>query len=260
VPLFGALCESRRVATDGGGVSGVCAAPGLEERPKGQRRPRRNRSKRVARVERGKRVARVERGGPLVARRIAGPPCLWSIFEEAPFEIPGQVAGSRSPKCLRWQGRELASAAWAVAKLAPQSGPRVLAAVSREAPAKLAAFGPQEISNTAWAFATAGFPAPKLFRGMALAASAKVDRFKPQELSNLVWAFSKCGLAAPALFDAVAAHASKKMHLFKPQEVSNTVWAFATAGHAAPMLFDAVGREAPGTLHGFNAQVPRPRL
>ena len=67
-----------------------------------------------------------------------------------------------------------------------------------------------------------------------------VGNFNPQELANTAWAFAKEGHAAPELFDALAASSMARVGEFNPQDLSNTAWAFATAGHAAPKLFDAL--------------------
>ena len=76
----------------------------------------------------------------------------------------------------------------------------------------------------------------------------------PQDLANTAWAFATAGHAAPALFDAIGEEAAGRVRDFKPQELSNAAWAFATAGHAAPALFDAIGREAAGRVRELNAQ------
>ncbi|KAJ1447313.1 hypothetical protein M885DRAFT_472044 [Pelagophyceae sp. CCMP2097] len=65
-------------------------------------------------------------------------------------------------------------------------------------------FNSQMLANTAWAFAAAGVPAPRLFAAIADAVEAKVDDFNPQELANAAWAFATARHAAPKLFDAVA--------------------------------------------------------
>ena len=56
--------------------------------------------------------------------------------------------------------------------------------------------------------------------------------FKPQELSNTVWAYATAGVAADALY-AAGAEAAVRGGLagFTPQNLANTVWAYATADH-----------------------------
>ena len=96
---------------------------------------------------------------------------------------------------------------------------------------------PQELSNTAWAYATAGHAAPALFDAIAAASVARVGDFKPQNLSNTAWAYATAGHAAPALFDAIAAASVARVGDFKPQELSNTAWALAVADVSADDLF-----------------------
>jgi hypothetical protein len=116
---------------------------------------------------------------------------------------------------------------------------------------------PQNLANTAWAFATAGHAAPALLDAIAAAAvrSGLCD-FNPQNLANTAWAFATAGHAAPALLDAIAAEAVRSgLGDFKPQALANTAWAFATVGHAAPALLDAIAAAAVRSgLRGFNLQ------
>ena len=122
-------------------------------------------------------------------------------------------------------------------------------------------FKPQELSNTAWAFAKSGRASPSVFAAIsAEVAGRSLGGFNPQDLANTAWAFAKAGHAPPALFDAISAEVVRR-HLgdfkpqelsntvrrnlgdFKPQELSNTAWAFATAGHGSPALFEALATE-----------------
>ena len=64
--------------------------------------------------------------------------------------------------------------------------------------------------------------------------------FKPQELANTAWAFATAGRAAPTLLDAIATEAVRRgLRDFNEQELANTAWAFAAADHLAPALFDS---------------------
>ena len=55
---------------------------------------------------------------------------------------------------------------------------------------------PQELTNTAWAFATASHPDPDLFEVLARAAEKNIGDFNTQGLSNTAWAFAKVGMGA----------------------------------------------------------------
>ena len=72
---------------------------------------------------------------------------------------------------------------------------------AEEARPRLREFNPQNLANTAWAFATAGQPAPELFSAIGEEARPHLREFKPQELSNTVWAYATAGVAAPEAED-----------------------------------------------------------
>jgi len=147
----------------------------------------------------------------------------------------------------------LSNTAWAFAT-AGQAAPALFDAIAEEGAWRVCDFSPQILANTAWAFTTAGHAAPALFDAIAAESAGRVREFKPQELCNTVWAFAKAGHAAPALFDAIAAEAETRIGEFPTQTLATTAWAFASAGHAAPTLFDAIAKEASGRVCEFNNQ------
>ncbi|KAJ1463507.1 hypothetical protein M885DRAFT_474692, partial [Pelagophyceae sp. CCMP2097] len=153
-----------------------------------------------------------------------------------------------------WESRELSNACWGIAKIGNVEAPALFAAVAGEASKKIAAFNPQDLANTVWAYATAGVAAPALFEAVAAKAPKKIATFKSQELANTVWAYATAGVEAPALFEAVALEASKKIATFTPQNLANIVWAYSTAGVEAPALFEAVAGEAPKKIATFKSQ------
>jgi len=148
--------------------------------------------------------------------------------------------------------QQLANTAWAFAT-AVHAAPALFDAIAEESSKQVGKFKAQDMANTAWAFATAGHTASALFDAIAAESAGRVREFKPQELANTAWAFATAGQAAPALFDAIAAEAVGRVREFKPQELANTAWAFATAGHAAPALFDAIAAEAVRRVREFNS-------
>ena len=54
---------------------------------------------------------------------------------------------------------------------------------------------PRQLANTAWALARARIKAPDLFAALAVKAEAFAKSFKPQELANLTWAYATAGVA-----------------------------------------------------------------
>ena len=62
---------------------------------------------------------------------------------------------------------------------------------------RLDQFNAQNLSNTAWAFATVGQQDEQLFKALAKMAEWRLDQFNAQELANTAW----------ALTDSAALHA-----------------------------------------------------
>jgi len=149
--------------------------------------------------------------------------------------------------------QELANTAWAFAT-AGHAAPALFEAIAEESAGCVRAFTPQALTNTAWAFATAGHAAPALLEAIAGESAGRVREFKPQELANTAWAFATAGHAAPALFEAIAGEATRRVRELNPQDLAITVWAFATAGHAAPALFEVIAGEATRRVRELNPQ------
>ena len=54
----------------------------------------------------------------------------------------------------------------------------------------LSEFNPQNVANTAWAFATVNYRDDKLFAALAVAAERRLSEFNPQNVANTAWAFA----------------------------------------------------------------------
>ena len=123
---------------------------------------------------------------------------------------------------------------------------------------RAAEFAPQGLTNTAWAFATAGMWTEELSRALqaAVAAAVSLSDFKPIELANLVWSFAKSGYEAPATYERVGAEVVRRLVEFSPQGVTNVLWAYATQGHCDAELFDEIASHLvlSGRLRQFNEQ------
>ena len=65
--------------------------------------------------------------------------------------------------------------------------------LARAAEQRMPDLNPQGISNTAWAFATAGTPDAQLFMTLARAAVQRMADFNAQELANAAWGFATTG-------------------------------------------------------------------
>ena len=60
----------------------------------------------------------------------------------------------------------------------------LLAALARAAKWQLSEFNPQEVANTAWAFATVNYRDEKLFAALSRVSERRLSEFKPQEVSK----------------------------------------------------------------------------
>ena len=101
-------------------------------------------------------------------------------------------------------------------------------------------FNEQELSNTVWAYATAGEPHSKLFNKLAdhIVALDKMDRFIPQNLSNTVWAYATAKESHPYLFQKLSdAAINRRNEFIEPQHIANFLWANATNGQVDKNLF-----------------------
>ena len=114
-------------------------------------------------------------------------------------------------------------------------------------------FKPQEVANTAWAFATAGVSSPPLFAAIAAEAEKQMRGFNPQSLANTAWAFATAGVSSPTLFKAIAAEAEKQVRRFSPQGLSITAWGFAALGVVAPALFKVIVSMLPSLMKESSA-------
>ena len=79
-----------------------------------------------------------------------------------------------------------------------------------------------------------------LFELLAATAKQQMGNFEPQGISNTAWAFATAGQKNEPLFAASARAAEQRMKEFKAQEISSTAWAFATAGQKNEPLFAAL--------------------
>jgi ribonuclease HI len=183
---------------------------------------------------------------------------LWAYAKAADgIKVDGQLLDAIAKKALLgiadYNPQDLSNTAWAFAKMNHEA-PLLFDAIARAAPVCISDFNPQNLSNMAWAFAKMNHEAPLLFDAIARAAPECIADFNPQDLSNTAWAFATMNHKAPLLFDAIARAAPVRIRDFSPQNLSNTAWAFATMNHKVPLLFDAIARAAPVCINNFNPQ------
>eukprot|EP00775_Hariotina_reticulata_P008439 gene8439-8623_t len=129
---------------------------------------------------------------------------------------------------------------------------------SRLAPSVIRAlpnFGPQDLSEVLWAYATAKVPYKALFAAAAPAAQQLLPGFTPQGLINVLWAYAVTQFSVPQdLLDATGAECLRRQNLaaFGPLNLSMLVWAHAKSNAILPpSLASAISRAVLATLADF---------
>ena len=84
----------------------------------------------------------------------------------------------------------------------------------------------------------------ELFAVISKESKQRLDQFKAQEISNTAWAFATVGHQDEELFKAVAKRTARRLDQFIAQNLANTAWAFATVGQREEQLFRAVAKMA----------------
>ena len=164
-----------------------------------------------------------------------------------------------------------------------------LDSIFRKTMARVDAFAPRDLAQTALALAKAakslgGVPRTRsdpeggyrehlrgllagngggvdAFRSIADASALDLAGFDARCLSNLAYAYALAGRApvlddGTALFDRLAETSIPLLHRFKPQELSNMVWAYTGIGASHPHLFAKVADriDSLGHLEDFKPQ------
>ena len=89
------------------------------------------------------------------------------------------------------------------------------AALARAAE-RLSDSNPQDVANTAWAFATVSYQDEKLFAALTIAAEQQLSEFNVQEVANTAWAFATMNSRDGKLFAALARAAERRLSDFNP--------------------------------------------
>eukprot|EP00395_MALV-II_sp_L67-2_P000464 gene464-283_t len=171
---------------------------------------------------------------------------LAHVFELRQLVLAALVKNATS-RVATFTAGELAYCVNGFAKAKCEDMEELFEAIAAHITPQVASFNEQELSNTAWAYASAGHAAPLLFTAIAKECAespVKMRTFKPQALANVAWAFAKADHDAPLLFAALASEAEARIAEFKvPQDFSTFLWAFSTVGAKAPGLFDAIAHQ-----------------
>lgn len=157
-------------------------------------------------------------------------------------------------RCLHdCNAQELANSAWAFAK-AGYLDANLFSSLARVVESRANDFNAQELANISWAFATANQSDAKLFSALSGSIQWHLGDFSAQGLANTSWAFAKVGHLDAQLFAAMARSAEQLMATFNAQDLAHTAWAFAKVGHLDTKLFQEMARSAEQRVADFNAQ------
>ncbi|KAL7455388.1 hypothetical protein ACHAWC_006936 [Mediolabrus comicus] len=118
-------------------------------------------------------------------------------------------------------------------------------------------FKPQALSNTVWAYATAGVNHPQLFEKVAkhIVRLDHLREFNAQDLSNIVWAYATAQVSHLKMFQQVAkATIQRKEDFISSQAVANLLWSYATMGIVDKQLFSSVEPIAAKLIDNYNNQ------
>eukprot|EP00440_Ansanella_granifera_P058020 gb/GFBE01062893.1/.p1 GENE.gb/GFBE01062893.1/~~gb/GFBE01062893.1/.p1 ORF type:complete len:623 (+),score=107.36 gb/GFBE01062893.1/:1-1869(+) len=161
--------------------------------------------------------------------------------------------------CPDFRPQELANTAWAFATMAWLDFP-LLDAVSEGAQGKICEFVPQDCSNLAWSFAVLRCEDPPLFDALSSQAVKTIWEFEPQHLVNTAWAFATLRKPDRPLLTAVAAASIHKASDVRPDGLATLAWSFARLARCHGPLFDLVASRAAALLQGNSSRSDRMQL
>ncbi|CAK0839782.1 unnamed protein product, partial [Prorocentrum cordatum] len=134
--------------------------------------------------------------------------------------------------------------------------------MSKKAIARLSEFRPQELANTLWGFAAAGYCSEGLF--VAAAESAQRMDLHAQHLAAILWALTRSRARSPALSASVLAllpACTRRVWTFTPQDLSVALLAAAKAyGHSAERGRGQASEAAVADFFAAASPWIRPRL
>eukprot|EP00747_Dinoflagellata_sp_TGD_P157595 gnl/TRDRNA2_/TRDRNA2_177750_c0_seq8.p1 gnl/TRDRNA2_/TRDRNA2_177750_c0~~gnl/TRDRNA2_/TRDRNA2_177750_c0_seq8.p1 ORF type:complete len:173 (+),score=17.51 gnl/TRDRNA2_/TRDRNA2_177750_c0_seq8:342-860(+) len=118
-------------------------------------------------------------------------------------------------------------------------------------------FQMQNLSNTAWAFATLRCEDLPLRHAIAAAAIRKLQKStdgSPQDTANLTWRCVATELHRRLLAGRISLWGILRTEDFDQQNIGNTAWAVARLGFVAWPLLDAISKSARTIIGEFGAQ------
>mmetsp|Transcript_59585 Transcript_59585/g.139442 ORF Transcript_59585/g.139442 Transcript_59585/m.139442 type:complete len:149 (-) Transcript_59585:699-1145(-) len=122
---------------------------------------------------------------------------------------------------------ELASTAWAVARLAFHDSHDLLAKIVDAATPKLPEFTARNLANISWAFAAIRFVDQTFFTAISAQMIKCLSDFGAQSLSNSAWAFARLLIVDVPLLSALSRRSFLLLPEFSMQNLSNMAWSCA---------------------------------
>jgi hypothetical protein len=161
--------------------------------------------------------------------------------------------------------QELSNTAWAIATLYSKRdededmdeelhdvendvASRVLRKIAQALKERVDEFKSQEVSNTIWAFATAGFGYHESALGYFYTETVHLSKTMSEEDH----------LMLSQTLDVVAANVVQRLEKFRPQELNNMAWGIARLGHSSEIiatLFQGIAQQAIMRVRQFSSQV-----
>mmetsp|Transcript_100547 Transcript_100547/g.313395 ORF Transcript_100547/g.313395 Transcript_100547/m.313395 type:complete len:276 (-) Transcript_100547:6-833(-) len=124
--------------------------------------------------------------------------------------------------------QNLSNTAWSFATLLEWHGP-LMAAISAASirPISQGQASPQDLANTAWSLSRLNWRDRPLLASLSAASLAPIPALEPQDLANTAWSLSRLGVAHAPLLNAIAAAAIRKITALSTQNLVNMAWAYA---------------------------------
>ena len=115
-------------------------------------------------------------------------------------------------------------------------------------------FNPQNLANTAWAFAKLFHRDNELFTRISQLAEEQIEDFSVQNLSNITWAFAKVRHDNFMFFELTSYHILRLLPEFSTQAAVNSVWAMAEISYHHRQVFCQVAEIATKRSDSYKPQ------
>mmetsp|Transcript_81887 Transcript_81887/g.144557 ORF Transcript_81887/g.144557 Transcript_81887/m.144557 type:complete len:390 (+) Transcript_81887:145-1314(+) len=126
--------------------------------------------------------------------------------------------------------------------------------ISDQVTKKINEYGPQDLSNTAWAYAKLGIVHYTMLGSISADVIKKISQFTPQNLANTAWAWATLAVHDVPLLQAITIEAVAKRAEFTAQNFGNTAWAFAAFTVEDAPLMQAISQQAMQKMEQYDLQ------